>query len=74
MADVPVPGTELTPDDLAETAKLVEDFDRRRQEVSGVSLDEELTFMIQFQRAFEGSARVVTVADRMLEALLGMAR
>ena len=51
----------------------VEDFDRRRQEVSGVSLDEELTYMIQFQRAFEGSARVVTVADRMLDALLGMA-
>lgn len=52
----------------------VEDFDRRRQEISGVSLDEELTFMIQFQRAFEGSARVVTVVDRMLDTLIGMAR
>lgn len=50
----------------------LEDFERRRQEVSGVSLDEELTFMIQFQRAFEGAARVVTVTDRMLEALLSM--
>jgi flagellar hook-associated protein 1 FlgK len=55
-----------------ETA-FVQDFERRRQEVSGVSLDEELTFMIQFQRAFEGAARVITVTDRMLESLLGMA-
>jgi flagellar hook-associated protein 1 len=51
----------------------VDDFDRRRLEVSGVSLDEEITYMIQFQRAFEGAARVVTVTDRMLEALLTMA-
>jgi flagellar hook-associated protein 1 len=52
----------------------VENFERRRQEVSGVSLDEEVTLLIQFQRAFEASARVVTVTDRMLESLLNMAR
>jgi len=51
----------------------VEDFDRRRLEVSGVNLDEEVTFLIQFQRAFEASARVITVADRMLETLLNVA-
>jgi flagellar hook-associated protein 1 FlgK len=52
----------------------VESFQRRRQEVSGVSLDEEVTFLLQFQRAFEASARVVTVTDRMLDSLLAMAR
>lgn len=51
----------------------VDDFNRRRQEVSGVSLDEEVANLIQFQRAFEASARVFTVTDRMLEALLTMA-
>ena len=51
----------------------VRDFDARRQEISGVSLDEEVTLLIQFQRAFEASARVVTVTDRMLEALLNIA-
>jgi flagellar hook-associated protein 1 FlgK len=51
----------------------VEEFDRRRQEVSGVSIDEEATLLIQYQRAFEASARVVTVTDRMLESLLTMA-
>ena len=51
----------------------VDGFERRRQEVSGVSLDEEVTLLLRFQRAFEASARVVTVTDRMLESLLTMA-
>ena len=61
--------------DLLEIERtFVDSFERRRQEISGVSLDEEVTLMIQFQRAFEASARVITVADRMLESLLTMAR
>lgn len=55
------------------TTQFVEDIDRRRQEVSGVNLDEEVSSLIQFQRAFEASARVITVADRMLETLLNTA-
>ncbi len=50
-----------------------ENYQRRRQEVSGVSIDEEVASLIQFQRAFEASARVITVTDRMLDALLAMA-
>jgi flagellar hook-associated protein 1 FlgK len=50
----------------------VEDFDARRQEVSGVSIDEEVTNLLQVQRAFEASARVITTTDRMLETLLGI--
>lgn len=52
----------------------VEGFERRRQEVSGVSLDEEVSLLLQFQRAFEASARVVTVTDRMLAVLLSVAQ
>ncbi len=48
----------------------VETFQRRRQEISGVSLDEEVASLILYQRAFEASARVITVTDRMLEVLL----
>lgn len=58
---------------LAVERTFVNSFERRRQEVSGVSLDEEVTPMIQYQRAFEASARVITVADRMLGTLLTMA-
>jgi flagellar hook-associated protein 1 FlgK len=52
----------------------VDDFQLRRQEVSGVNLDEEVTFLLQFQRAFEGSARVITVIDRLLETLINIVR
>lgn len=52
----------------------VDDFQQRRLEVSGVSIDEEVTQMLQFQRGFEASARVITVVDRMLDALLAMAQ
>ena len=58
---------------LAIQQQFVSDFQQRRQQISGVSLDEEISLMIQYQRAFEGSARVITVTDRMLEALLTMA-
>lgn len=50
----------------------VDDFESRRQEVSGVSTDEEVTQLLKFERAFEASARVVTTVDRMLDALLNM--
>lgn len=50
----------------------VEDFDTRRLEVSGVNIDEEVTNLLQFQRAFEASARVITTTDRMLETLLNI--
>ena len=52
----------------------VNDFTRRIQEVSGVSLDEEVTNLILFQRAFEASARVISVADSMLETLINLGR
>lgn len=53
---------------------VINDLDLRRQEVSGVNLDEEVTTLIQVQKAFDASARVITIADRMLETLLGIVR
>lgn len=47
---------------------------RQRDSVSGVSLDEEMTDLIRFQRAFQASARLVTTVDDMLEIVLGMKR
>ncbi len=50
----------------------LDDFQRRREEVSGVSLDEEVASLLMYQRAFEASTRVMTTTDRMLEALMGI--
>lgn len=42
----------------------------RRAEVSGVSMDEEVSQMIQFQRAFQASSRVFNVLSEMLEQIV----
>ncbi|HOK89902.1 MAG TPA: flagellar hook-associated protein FlgK [Candidatus Hydrogenedentes bacterium] len=49
-----------------------QDFDRRREEVSGVNMDEEVTNLIAYERAFQGSARIISVADRLLEVLVNL--
>lgn len=49
---------------------LVAQLENRRQEVSGVSLDEEMTNMIKFQHAYNAAARVVTAMDEMLETIV----
>ncbi|MFP4500816.1 MAG: flagellar hook-associated protein FlgK [Candidatus Hydrogenedentota bacterium] len=61
-------------DTLDVERSFVEDFDQRRQEVQGVNLDEEVTFLIQVQRAYEGAARLITTTDRMLETLVSIVR
>ncbi len=45
-----------------------------RESVSGVSLDEELTNLLSFQRSFEASARMITVADELFQTVLNMGR
>jgi flagellar hook-associated protein 1 FlgK len=42
----------------------------QRQSVSGVSLDEEMTNLITFQRGYEASARALTSMDEMLDTLI----
>jgi flagellar hook-associated protein 1 FlgK len=41
-----------------------------QQGVAGVDLDEEMTNMVMFQRAYEGAARVLTAVDEMLDVLI----
>lgn len=41
---------------------------------SSVSLDEELANMIKYQKAFEGSAKMITTATEMLDTILNLIR
>lgn len=44
----------------------------RKDQVSGVSLDEEFTSLIQAQKAFQASARMVKIADGLLDEIIGL--
>jgi flagellar hook-associated protein 1 FlgK len=43
-----------------------------RAEVSGVSMDQELINMMQYQRAFEAASRIVTTADTLMQTILSL--
>ena len=45
-----------------------------RESISGVSLDEETTKMIEFQKAYDASAKLIRTADEMLETVLNLKR
>ena len=43
-----------------------------REEISGVSLDEEMIALVQFQSAYNAAAKLVTTVDEMLDSLIAM--
>jgi flagellar hook-associated protein 1 FlgK len=43
-----------------------------RQQISGVSLDEEATVLVQFQRAYEASSKLINILDQLTEDTLNM--
>ena len=49
---------------------LVDLLSRRRQSLSGVSLDEEATNLLRYQRAYEAAARVLSTYDEILDKLI----
>jgi flagellar hook-associated protein 1 FlgK len=49
---------------------LLSQIQARRDSASGVSLDEEATNLIMFQRSYEAGARVISVADELVQTLL----
>lgn len=45
---------------------------QQRESTSGVSMDEELTNLTLFQRAFQASARLITTVDEMLNTVVNL--
>jgi flagellar hook-associated protein 1 FlgK len=45
-----------------------------RQQYSGVSLDEEATILIQFQRAYQANSRFITVLDQLTQSAIDLLR
>ncbi len=55
---------------LANQEAITEAARNQRESLSGVNIDEEAITLIQYQRAYQGSARFLTVVDRLLETLI----
>ena len=59
----------------SDTQQTVEKMLRKQREsISGVSLDEEMTDLITFQKAYQASARLISTVDEMLQTLIDMKR
>jgi len=51
---------------------ILQQLDQQKSSISGVSIDEEMTNVIKFQRAYEASAKMIKIADDMLQTILNM--
>lgn len=48
----------------------VDQFTTKLEQVKGVSIDEEFTNLIKFQKAYEANARFITAVDQMIDRLI----
>ncbi len=46
----------------------------QRAAISGVSMDEELANLLQYQRSFEAASRMIVIADEMFQTILSIKR
>ena len=51
---------------------VLNELDQLKASQSGVSVDEEMTNVLKFQRTYEASAKLITIADDMLKTILEM--
>ena len=51
---------------------LMQQYEAQQDSVAGVSLDEEMSNMIKFQRTYQAAAHVITTTDKMLDVLMAM--
>jgi flagellar hook-associated protein 1 len=61
-----------TSDGLTFDNNLLSQIQARRDSASGVSLDEEATNLINFQRSYQAGAKLITVADELVQSVLSL--
>lgn len=64
-----------TTDGLLDTSSaILSQIGEQVQSVSGVSLDEEMSNMLRFQRSYQAAAKALSILDQTTEDLIGMLR
>lgn len=51
---------------------LINQIENQRQTESGVSLDEEMTNLMKYQRSYQAAAKVIRAADQILETIINL--
>jgi flagellar hook-associated protein 1 FlgK len=59
---------------LNQQKDIKDQLNKMREQIAGVSIDEETTNLLQYQHAFDASAKVIQVADEMLKTVLDLKR
>lgn len=55
---------------LSQQEGILLQLDARRESIAGVSIDEEMINMIKFQQAYNAAARLIGVADELLDTII----
>ena len=61
---------EETQQSLDTSDLVLQQMQNRRESISGVSLDEEMTNIIRFQNVYDAAARLVTIVDAMMDTVI----
>ncbi len=62
-----------TQENIQESSSLaIQQMETVKSSTSGVSIDEEMTNMIRYQRSYDASAKLIKAADEILQTLLNM--
>ncbi len=69
-------GVDVQKSGQAETQSsgVLQQLDNLRESNSGVSLDEELSNLVKYQKAYEGAAKLINVGTDMLDTVIGLIR
>ena len=59
-------------DSFTYDSNLLFELEKKREEKSGVSLDEEAANLIRYQRAFEAGARIIKITDELLQMVIDL--
>lgn len=51
---------------------VLDELENQKASQSGVSVDEEMTNVLKFQKSYEASAKLISIADEMLKTILNM--
>ena len=57
---------------MTQQKDIMTQLNKMRDQISGVSIDEETANLMQFQHTFDASSKVIQVADEMLKTVLSL--